>query len=100
MLRGRGLGAGVLGFGMLRSGRLRSRLGLWCWRSGGGFVLWGGSALLRFGGTGEAPVATWVVATWLIATRFRFRLDGLVFLEHEGGVFLVAFGGEADIVEL
>jgi len=44
----------------------------------------GGSALLRIGGTAEAAVATWV-------------LLGLV---DEAGIFLIAFGGEADVVEL
>jgi len=40
--------------------------------------------LLRIGGTAEAAVATWV-------------LLGLV---DEAGIFLIAFGGEADVVEL
>ncbi len=30
------------------------------WSYGGGLIGWEHSALLRFGGTGEAPVATWV----------------------------------------
>jgi hypothetical protein len=43
---------GGLSCGGLRCGGLRC----------GGLIGWERSALLRFGGTGEAPVATWVVA--------------------------------------
>src|SRR5215472_14953188 len=35
----------------------------------------------------------------VLSLRFRGRL-GLVFLEDEHGIFLVAFGREADVVEL
>ena len=55
--------------------------------------------MLRFGGTAEAAVATWAVSISGGACDFCgcFRLTAL---EDELGVFLVAFGGEADVVEL
>ena len=53
--------------------------------------------MLRIGGTGEAPVSTRVVVCaciWLVAP-LRAGLSG-----RRRRVFLVAFGGEADVVEL
>ena len=76
------------GFRLPPSGfRLRADFGL-------GIGFRGGSALLRFGGTAEAAVATRILLGF---RRSRLRLAVLV---DEGGVFLVAFGGEADVVEL
>src|ERR1022692_943091 len=60
-------------------------------QSAGGFTgtgFCGGSALLRFGGTAEAAVSTWFLLTlWLV-------------LKREAGIFLIALGSEADVVEL
>src|SRR5580704_19322579 len=47
----------------------------------------GGSALLRIGGTAEAAVATWFLLAFLLA------------LKDEAGIFLIAFGREANVVE-
>src|SRR4029077_12306532 len=55
------------------------------------------SARIPLRGTGEAPIVTKVVVATCIRCLRPFRL---VFLEDEYRVLLVAFGGEADIVEL
>ncbi len=69
----------------------------------------GGSALLRIGGTPrlrsgqalEAAVSTWLVSTWPVSTCLVFTCPvGMFGLEDEAGVFLIAFGREADVVEL
>ncbi len=56
--------------------------------------------MLRFGGTAEAAVATWFRE--VSCGRLNRNLAGISRrgLEDEGCVFLIAFGGEADIVEL
>src|ERR1700683_772043 len=53
-----------------------------------------GSASLRVGTTAEAAVSTWAIAACnLIASALLGLID-------EAGVFLIAFGGKADVVEL
>jgi hypothetical protein len=63
----------------------------------GGFWGRGGSALLRFGATAEAAVST---CSGVAACDFCGGFWLLAVLVDELGVLLVAFGGEADVVEL
>src|SRR6202011_3568643 len=83
----------------IRRGQFRGTM----FRLGGplGFGGCDGFALLRFGGTDEASVATWAaVVTSLVCVRCVTVRGCEIFLEDETRVFLVAFSGESYIVEL